>query len=722
MTIHGMAIPFLHSIRARLVALVLAVAVPLVALIAYDYSVRLTSRLELAGNSAQQLAASVAASLTQLIDNERAMLAALAVRPAQRIERPAACDPLIAQALELNPYRANVTVTTASGVVVCSAVPLPAGGPTSVMDVEYAQHVLRTGAFTVGEPFKGRITGRWVAPLVYPRRDLHDQIIGWVGSPLDVQRIGDLIGRGVSGDRDVIVVISPQGRIVSRSVDALRWVGTDVRSQPRAAAMLAGDPNGWQARGLDGVERIWRVADVPLAGWKVLVGLDEDRLLAPANAALARNSMAIALLLVLVAAVATGIGRAIVGPIQAQTRVLARIAAGERALRAPVTGAAEVDQVSREMNRMLDAIDLSMQALQLSKTDLELAQRFGLIGSWKWNLQTGLVAWSDEMFRIFGVDKTDTDVSLDHIIATAIHPQDRQRVKDNQLAILNGAESQPIEYRVIRGDGAERHLWANGGTLEAGDAGKPPILRGVVQDITERKRAEQALSESRARLEALTRRLLEVQETERRMIARELHDEVGGVLTAVKLNLQALRRTHTDAQREAALADGLALVDGAIQSVRSLSLDLRPAMLDDLGLIPALKWYCERQSQRAGITIALALDAIDLKAAAQLESACFRIVQEALNNSLRHAQAQHIQVALRRSDGHFVIEVIEVIDDGVGFDADDARARGWSVGSGGLLGMAERVSLLGGRLGIESTPGGGTRVWAEFSVPEEGFS
>jgi len=242
----------------------------------------------------------------------------------------------------------------------------------------------------------------------------------------------------------------------------------------------------------------------------------------------------------------------------------------------------------------------------------------------------------------------------------------------------------------------------------------------AINQFRERLHSTRAtLRESRARLEALTRRLLAVQETERRTIARELHDEVGGVLTAVKLNVLSLRGKRADAAGEAAFADSLALVDGAIQTVRSLSLDLRPAVLDDLGLIPALKWYCERQAQRAGITIDLTLDAIDLKAAPQLESACFRIVQESVTNALRHANARRIQVALRRGDSSFELEIA---DDGGGFEAAAAQSRGRSGESSGLLGMEERAKLLGGRLNIDSAPGSGARVLVEFAVPDGGFA
>lgn len=227
------------------------------------------------------------------------------------------------------------------------------------------------------------------------------------------------------------------------------------------------------------------------------------------------------------------------------------------------------------------------------------------------------------------------------------------------------------------------------------------------------------LRENQARLGALTRRLLEAQETERRSIARELHDEVGGVLTAVKLNLLSLQGKRAGAAGQAAFTDSLALVDGAIQTVRSLSLALRPAVLDDLGLIPALKWYCERQAQRAGIAIELSLDAIDLKSAPQLEIACFRIVQESVTNALRHARARCIQVALRRADDGFELEIA---DNGGGFEVAAARRKGHSGENSGLLGMEERTKLLGGRLTIDSTPGAGARVRVQFAVPEGGFA
>ena len=357
---------------------------------------------------------------------------------------------------------------------------------------------------------------------------------------------------------------------------------------------------------------------------------------------------------------------------------------------------------------------LAEQALRESEQRFRLAAATGNV--WDWNFLTNEAASPSEDWRLLGYDATD--IKITHALLESImHPDDRPRWRQAIKDHISRRLPYDLDFRARTKSGEYR--WFNTkGQARWDENGHATYMAGTTFDITERKQAEAALRESRTRLEALTRRLLEVQETERRTLARELHDEVGGVLTAVKLNLQSLRRTPAGVSGEAALADGVALVDGAIQAVRSLSLELRPAVLDDLGLIPALKWYCERQSMRAGVAIEPALDAIDLQGRPQLESACFRIVQEALTNALRHAGARRIQVALKRSGEHFALEIA---DDGAGFDAAQARTRGLAGESIGLLGMEERVKLLGGRLTIDSAPGAGTRIRAEFALPDGGF-
>jgi signal transduction histidine kinase len=222
---------------------------------------------------------------------------------------------------------------------------------------------------------------------------------------------------------------------------------------------------------------------------------------------------------------------------------------------------------------------------------------------------------------------------------------------------------------------------------------------------TERRRAQEAL-------QRLSRRLLEAQENERRAIARELHDEFGQALQALKINLQTAQRLPADSGQR--LADSIDIVNRTLQQVRNLSLDLRPSLLDDLGVVAALEWYLERHAQRTGITAHFEADPPELRLEPTLETVCFRVVQEALTNVARYAQARNVWVELLQHGAH--IDLV-VRDDGVGFDAPAARARAAGGTSFGLLGMQERVELVGGRLDIISSLGQGTEIHARFPAP-----
>ena len=242
----------------------------------------------------------------------------------------------------------------------------------------------------------------------------------------------------------------------------------------------------------------------------------------------------------------------------------------------------------------------------------------------------------------------------------------------------------------------------------------------AIRDLSERKDAERQrealyreLRGSRERLAALSTRLLAAQETERRAIARELHDEIGQTLTAVSMNLRTLKSNPDRAARAEILDEALTITQRTLRQVRDLALDLRPSMLDDLGLGAALRWYLERHGPRLGCRFTLDDNVRDARYPAPVETTCFRVAQEAITNVARHANAQHVRVVLH-DDGTGLNLVVE--DDGSGFDVTAARERASRGESFGLLGMEERATLAGGRFGIESRPGSGTRVVARFPV------
>ncbi len=219
----------------------------------------------------------------------------------------------------------------------------------------------------------------------------------------------------------------------------------------------------------------------------------------------------------------------------------------------------------------------------------------------------------------------------------------------------------------------------------------------------ERLRAEQEL-------ENLSHRLLEVQENERRALARELHDEFGQLLTALQLSLATSARAPAAAFK-GRLGDCQSLVWELLSRVRALSAELRPAMLDDLGLVPTLRWFCEQFQERTGLCVTFETTGPAERCTGPIASAAYRIVQEALTNVARHAQTQLASVRVG-CDAQALTVRIE--DRGVGFDPAAKLALRASVG---LLGMRERATLLGGRLTIDSEPGAGTRLMAVIPAP-----
>jgi PAS domain S-box-containing protein len=219
------------------------------------------------------------------------------------------------------------------------------------------------------------------------------------------------------------------------------------------------------------------------------------------------------------------------------------------------------------------------------------------------------------------------------------------------------------------------------------------------------------VKESRQRLQVLSHRLIDAQEAERKRLARELHDQIGQALTAVQIGLQTLRPSLeriSDARR---LEEGLAGIEDALRRVHDLSLDLRPSLLDDLGLEAALRWYVDRVAGSAGLAGCFNADLIETRLVPEIETACFRIAQEAITNVLRHSNARAIWVRLEQCDHALQLAIR---DDGSGFKVSDALSRTGPNASLGLQGMRERAIAVGGVVEIESAPGEGTEVRASF--------
>ncbi len=276
----------------------------------------------------------------------------------------------------------------------------------------------------------------------------------------------------------------------------------------------------------------------------------------------------------------------------------------------------------------------------------------------------------------------------------------------------------PSEYEVsiVRKDGEVRHLQVfRKGILWNGEE----QFQVVYQDITERKQAEEALQASREQMRALAGHLQEVREEERTNIAREIHDELGGALTGLKIDFSLLTRAALKIKDETVRTSLLAgmdsmikSVDSTIQTVRRIAMELRPGVLDDLGLVAALEWQLKDFEKRTGIRCEFFPPVEDISLDADLSTALFRIFQEALTNVARHSGATEVCVRLRADADS---SALEVEDNGKGIEKEKIL----SSKSLGLLGMRERTQMFGGRITVTGTPGIGTKVTVEIPPVEK---
>ena len=226
----------------------------------------------------------------------------------------------------------------------------------------------------------------------------------------------------------------------------------------------------------------------------------------------------------------------------------------------------------------------------------------------------------------------------------------------------------------------------------------------ISMDITERRHAENALRD-------LSHRIVEVQETERRHIARELHDQVGQALTGLKFCLEIATHESGEKQQES-FSEAQTIIDDLMARVRTMSLDLRPSMLDDLGLLPALLAHFKRYTAQTGIQVIFQHQGMQDRLSSKVETEVYRIVQEALTNVARHARVPEVTVHILVQSG---LVALKIKDKGIGFDPTSTIASGQT---SGLIGMRERAALLGGYFTLYSVPGEGTELVVEMPLDD----
>jgi PAS domain S-box-containing protein len=339
------------------------------------------------------------------------------------------------------------------------------------------------------------------------------------------------------------------------------------------------------------------------------------------------------------------------------------------------------------------------ETLRKSEAMLKEAERIGHIGNWDWNIATNNLLWSDEIYRIFGLSPEQFSATYEAFLNT-VHPEDRDLVERSVNEALHKGKSYDIEHRIVRPDGTVRtvHEVAE---VSFNTRNKPIRMFGVVHDISGHKLVE-------GELRALSTELVRLQEEERGEIARELHDQIGQYLTVLSILLDKAKREPSE-EVSSTLNKAKEITSELIREVRDLSLDLRPAMLDTLGLLQTLLWHFDHIYIQAQLQVNFHHAGLQWQFPSEIRLAAYRIVQEALNNVMRYAEVSEVTVKAYVDD-HVLRLSIE--DKGIGFDPNVLSLKQ----SSGLYGMRERALALGGTLTVDSTEGVGTVVSAEIPL------
>jgi two-component system sensor histidine kinase UhpB len=349
------------------------------------------------------------------------------------------------------------------------------------------------------------------------------------------------------------------------------------------------------------------------------------------------------------------------------------------------------------------------QALLEQRTLLAEAQKLAGLGSWEWEPGNGRMSWSEELCRIYGLDAAAVQPSFETFLER-LHPADRVLTATVIARALAEGRGFTHESRVRRPDGAERIVRTQG-EIVRDEKRRVVKLVGACLDVTESRNADIAQRAAAASLQSLTRRLVQVEEAERRRIAAELHDRVGQNLSALNINLDiVLGALGEQASHDLRLRlhDSLGLVDGTLQTIEDVMADLRPPLLEEYGLGAALGWYAEEFAKRTNIAVEFEDLARERNRQLRREAAValFRIAQEALTNVAKHANAKRVWLGLEADTDQMLLTIR---DDGSGFDNAALQARASRLG---MTTMRERITAAGGSLELESSPGEGTTLKA----------
>lgn len=710
------------GLRWRLLLLVLLVCAPLVGLTLHTASDERRQLVKDWNQRSQAMLELATREEGQVIGQTRQLLLALSKSAPVRSGSRRGSKKLLDELLGSYPRYANLGVVLTNGTVLTSARPMVETGNQT--NRQFFHRALATRAFAMGDFPEAPEVGQLTVNFGYPVFDAAGQVSAVVFASLDL----DWVSRFESALPAQLppgatwTELDRTGKVLVRHPSPEQWIGRPFPETSLLEKVFSQDHGVVEAMSADGVPGYHAfaamhsqlVADDVVA---ILSSIPRQLLFAEADRRLRENLTGLA--------VAAGFAFAlgwlgsyllVLHPIRTLVKSSTRLATGEFSAR---TGLAhrgdELGQLTRSFDEMAQALEHREGERQSSNSALKVSEmRYRRLFE---AAQDGILILNADTGEI-----DDVNPFLTNLLGYS-----REQLMGNKLweiGPFKDTQASKAEFRELQREGCVRYddlpLETRAGqsisvefvsNVYQVNGGK--VVQCNIRDITKRKQAEASRQEYSGKLQVLSRRLVEVQETERRNLARELHDEIGQSLTVMQLNLQAILQSPGPDTLTPRLNENLKVVERVLEQVQDISLNLRPSMLDDLGLEPALRWYTERQAALVGLKVKFHADPLEQRLDTMIETECFRIAQEALTNVVRHAQAKNVTVELHQEAGQLHLRVR---DDGIGFEVSAVREKAVRGASLGLLSMEERAALAGGGLEFTSISRRGTEVHAWFPL------
>ena len=716
------------GLRFRLLLLVLLVCAPLVALTLHVASQERRRAVAAWSERAQRMTRLAQREETDLLGQTRQLLLAVSESSAVRSGDRETSKKSLEEVLASYPGYANLGVTDTNGEVLASAVPL--GERANRADRKFFRRVLAARAFAIGGYSVNSTNGKPSVTFGSPAFDEANHVQAIVFATLELGWLGGARSElpGQVPKRATWTELDHNGTMLVRYPASGLSSGQPYPDGALVKAVL-GQPDGIvEAPDSTGIPSFcafaWRDSQLVPGRVATVLSIPKHILFTTANRALLRSLMwlgaAVSLSFVLGW---FGSSFLVMRPVNALVRASARLATGDLSTRTGLRhGKDELGRLTRTFDQMAQALEQRELERQLAEERLQTRDNIFrelpvLPAAVCVCDPSGVVEiYNRSAVELWGWEPSEHHPARRFCGSYLLFHPDGALMPHNESptaeVLRTGVPVRNRELVIGRPDGSRVSVLAN--VVPLRDA-QGAIIGAVscLQDIAERKQAEEKLQESNDKLQLLSRRLVKSQETERRHIARELHDEVGQTLTVAEMNLQVAMRSSCPAPLRVRLKESLQAVERVLEQVRDLSLSLRPSMLDDLGLEPALRWYTSRQASLAGLQAEFRAEAMEDRLDPLIETACFRVAQEALTNVVRHARAHTVAVEMHKQDGQLHLSVR---DDGVGYDVAARREQAISGTSLGLLSMEERATLADGGLECKSGLGQGTEVHAWFPL------